>query len=114
MAEVLSVYNPASASVDGTFTLAANTAPWAAGDPVEEPHFYQQLVYGDTEYITQFVTAADAVFFCRKVLLRAAWAGRTRVGDREWGAWKQLPRWRWNASTAGLCLSGCWGLGVMP
>lgn len=55
MAEVLSVYNPSSGGVDGTFTLAPNTVPWAAGDPVEEPHYYQQAVYGDLEYITQFV-----------------------------------------------------------
>ncbi len=55
MAEVLNVYDPATASVDGVFTLAANTVPWAAGDPVEEPHYYQQATYGDTEYITQYV-----------------------------------------------------------
>ena len=54
MAEVLSVLNPA-AGIDGTLTLGANTVNWAAGDPVEEPHYYQQLVGGDTEDITQFV-----------------------------------------------------------
>ena len=55
MAEVLSVYNPATASVDGMFTLAANTVAWASGDAVEEPHFYQQSTYPDLEYITQYV-----------------------------------------------------------
>ena len=55
MAEVLSVYNAATASVDGTMTLAANTVAWAAGDVVEEPHYYQQLVDADTEFITQFL-----------------------------------------------------------
>ncbi len=55
MAEVLNVLNPANATVDGTMTLAPNTVAWAAGDPVEEPHYYQQLVYGDTEYIGQYV-----------------------------------------------------------
>ncbi len=55
MAEVLSVYNPANSAVDGTMTLAPNTVAWAAGDPVEEPHYHQQLVDADTEFISQFV-----------------------------------------------------------
>jgi hypothetical protein len=55
MAEVLSVYNAASGTVDGTMTLGANTAAWASGDTVEEPHFYQQKTFADTEYITQYV-----------------------------------------------------------
>ena len=55
MAEVLSVYNAASGSVDGTMTLGANTAQWASGDTVEEPHYYQQRTFADTEYITQYV-----------------------------------------------------------
>ncbi len=58
MAEVLNVWNPASTAangVDGTMTLAPNTVAWAGGDPVEEPHYHQQLVDADTELITQFV-----------------------------------------------------------
>lgn len=55
MAEVLNVYNPATAQVDGLLTLAPNTVAWAAGDAVEEPHYHQQLVYPDTEFVTQFV-----------------------------------------------------------
>jgi hypothetical protein len=55
MAEVLSVYDAATGQVDGTFTLAANTAAWAAGDTVEEPHYYQQRTSADTEYVTQIV-----------------------------------------------------------
>ena len=55
MAEVLSVYNPANAQVDGTMTLAPNTVAWAAGDALEEPHYHQELVYPDTELVTQFV-----------------------------------------------------------
>jgi hypothetical protein len=55
MAEVLSVYDAANGQVDGTMTLAANTVPWASGDAVEEPHYYQQRTYADTEYVTQFV-----------------------------------------------------------
>jgi hypothetical protein len=55
MAEVLSVYDAATGQVDGMMTLAANTVPWATGDTVEEPHYYQQRTYADTEYITQYV-----------------------------------------------------------
>ena len=55
MAEVLNVLNPSSAAVDGTLTLAPNTVAWATGDAVEEPHYHQQLVDADAEYITQYV-----------------------------------------------------------
>ncbi len=53
MAEVLGVYNTATAAVDGKLLLAANTVPWAAGDPVEEPHYFQQAVGADIEFIGQ-------------------------------------------------------------
>ncbi len=55
MAEVLNVYNPATKLVDGTFQLAANTVPWAAGDAVEEPHYFQQVTAADTEGVVQYV-----------------------------------------------------------
>jgi hypothetical protein len=55
MAEVLSVFDEAAKSVDGQFTLAPNSVAWAAGDAVEEPHFYQEDVAADTEYVGQFV-----------------------------------------------------------
>jgi len=55
MAEVLSVFDAATNKVDGTFTLAANTVPWASGDAVEEPHYYKQLTNADVEQITQYV-----------------------------------------------------------
>ena len=54
-AEVLSVYDSNTKSVDGLLTLAPNTAPWASGDSLEEPHYFQQLTYPDTEFITQYV-----------------------------------------------------------
>lgn len=53
MAEVLSVYNPATKSVDGLFTLAPNTVAWAAGDALEQPHYFQTLIGGDTAYVSQ-------------------------------------------------------------
>ena len=46
MAEVLGVFNATTKSVDGQLTLAANTVPWGANDPVEEPHYYQEHVVG--------------------------------------------------------------------
>jgi hypothetical protein len=55
MAEVLSVYDQAANSVDGQMTLAPNNAAWAAADPVEEPHYYQEYVSADTEYVGQSV-----------------------------------------------------------
>ncbi|MDP9052075.1 MAG: hypothetical protein M3O31_15345 [Acidobacteriota bacterium] len=55
MAEVLSVFNEATKSVDGQMTLAPNNVAWAASDPVEEPHFYQEYVTADTEALGQTV-----------------------------------------------------------
>lgn len=54
MAEVLSVLNPASKSVDGYFQLGANTVAWAAGDALEQPHYFQEDVNGDIEVVMQF------------------------------------------------------------
>jgi hypothetical protein len=54
IAEVLSVYNPASHAIDGTFTLAPNTVAWAPGDTAEEPHYHQQNTSADTELVTQY------------------------------------------------------------
>ncbi len=79
IAEVLNVYNPASASVDGTFTLAANKVAWAAGDPVEEAHYYQQLVYADMEYVTQFVPRPTQYISAGKY-----YAGQLGPGARGW------------------------------
>ncbi len=86
MAEVLNVYNPGTASVDGTFTLAANTVAWAAGDPVEEPHYFQQSTYPDMEYITQYVPrplsfAQSGKFF----------QGMMGPGSRGWAVTNAVP-----------------------
>ena len=53
MAEALSVMDPANKSVDGVMQLAANTVAWAAGDAVEMPHYYQEDISPDTEFVTQ-------------------------------------------------------------
>ncbi|MEZ2347379.1 hypothetical protein [Terriglobus sp. RCC_193] len=55
MAEVLSVMNATTRSVDGTFVLAPNMVSWAAGDPVEEPHFFQMRENSDISYVTQYM-----------------------------------------------------------
>lgn len=55
MAEVLGVYNQTTKKVDGQLTLGANTVPWAPGDAVEEPHYFQEGVAADTEYVGQTV-----------------------------------------------------------
>lgn len=53
MAEVLGVFNATTKSVDGQMTLAANNVQWAANDIVEQPHYYQENVSADTEFVTQ-------------------------------------------------------------
>ena len=55
MAEVLSVYDQGTNSVDGLMTLAPNSVPWASADPVEQPHYYQEYVSADTEFVGQSV-----------------------------------------------------------
>jgi hypothetical protein len=55
MAEVLSVFDQTTKSVDGQMTLAPNNVVWAANDPVEEPHYYQEYVSADMEYVGQTV-----------------------------------------------------------
>ncbi len=55
MAEVLSVFDETTKSVDGQMTLAPNDVMWAASDPVEEPHFYQEYVTADMEALGQTV-----------------------------------------------------------
>jgi lysophospholipase L1-like esterase len=53
MAEVVSVYNPTTKLVDGQMALAPNNVQWAANDAVEEPHYYQQKVAADVEFVGQ-------------------------------------------------------------
>jgi trimeric autotransporter adhesin len=53
MAEVLSVLDPATKSVDGQMTLAPNTVAWAANDAVEQPHYFQEQVSGDLTFVGQ-------------------------------------------------------------
>jgi hypothetical protein len=53
MAEVLSVFDQSTKTVDGEFTLAPNTVAWAASDALEEPHYYEESVTGDIQGIFQ-------------------------------------------------------------
>jgi len=55
MAEVLSVFDSATKSVDGQMTLAPNNVAWATNDTVEQPHYYQEYVGADIEYVGQYV-----------------------------------------------------------
>ncbi|MFC6646186.1 hypothetical protein ACFQBQ_11450 [Granulicella cerasi] len=55
MAEVLSVMNAGTRAIDGAFTLAANTVNWAAGDTVEEPHYFQADVKPSYEVVTRYL-----------------------------------------------------------
>jgi hypothetical protein len=53
MAEVLTVINQATRDVDGTMTLAPNTVNWEANDPVEQPHYFAEKVYGGMMIVSQ-------------------------------------------------------------
>jgi lysophospholipase L1-like esterase len=53
MAEVLTVYNPTTKLIDGQMALAPNTVAWAANDPVEQPHYFQQKVAADVIFVNQ-------------------------------------------------------------
>jgi len=55
MAEVLGVFDAATSRVDGQMTLAPNTVAWAANDPVEEPHYFQEHIAADTTFVSQTV-----------------------------------------------------------
>jgi hypothetical protein len=86
IAEVLSVYNPATHAVDGSFTLAPNTVAWAAGDPVEEPHYYQQNTSADSELIRQYVPRPTQFVGAGKV-----YDGNVTVGLRGWQVINDMP-----------------------
>ncbi len=58
MAEVLGVFDQRTASVDGQLTLAPNNVAWSAGDTLEEPHFYEQAVGADMEFVSQMTPRA--------------------------------------------------------
>ena len=86
MAEVLSVYNTATKQVDGLMTLAPNTVAWAAGDSVEEPHYYQQINYGDLGLVTQ--TVPRVVTF---VSSGRTYGGTVGPGLRGWTVKNEAP-----------------------
>jgi len=67
MAEVLSVYDAATKTVDGTFTLAPNDVAWATGDAIEQPHYYQQRTAADFEEIVQYVPRPTALQSAGKI-----------------------------------------------
>jgi hypothetical protein len=80
MAEVLGVYDAATKLVDGLLTLAPNTAPWATGDALEEPHFPNIYVHADAEQILQNTPrSADDFTYPGKVL-----AGEAGPGTNGW------------------------------
>ena len=110
MAETLAVYNQSTKAVDGQFTLAANTVPWAAGDPVEQPHYFQQNVHADVEAITQYLPRPEG-----GVQAGIAYAGTTGLGLEGWLVANTSPASSYfgNGGThvtpsAGLHVNGIW------
>jgi len=86
MAEVLSVFNTATKSVDGQMSLAPNTVAWATNDVVEQPHYYQEMVDGDTEFVGQTTPRPG-------VILRAGiqYEGNNGPGLQGWGVTNAVP-----------------------
>ena len=86
MAEVLGVFNTATKSVDGQMTLAPNTAAWGQGDTLEEPHYFQESVQADMEFVGQ-TTPRPTVFS------RAGVQYQTNVGPgmRGWSIQNATP-----------------------
>ena len=110
MAEVLGVYNTATKAVDGKMTLAANNVAWAAGDAVEMPHYFQELVMADTEFIQQTTPRPN-----RTVQAGVAYAGGNGPGLNGWVIQNLVPTTNYygNGGThvapgAGLGVSGVW------
>ncbi len=95
MAEVLSVFDQAAKSVDGQMTLAPNNVAWAANDPVEEPHYYQESVTADVGVRWTIGAAAIRRNTGWNAVSAKQRAGVDRVVDCECGPIVELPGlWR--------------------
>ena len=110
MAEAVSVFNASTKAVDGQFTLAANTVNWAAGDAVEEPHYFQQNVHPDIEQITQYLPRAQ-----QEVQGGIQYNGLTDTGVEGWFINNNTPNSAYYGNggthrvpTYGLNISGSW------
>jgi len=86
IAEVLGVLNPATRVVDGYMHLAANTVPWASGDSVEEPHYYQEDINADSERITQYTPHPLGTNRAGLTFI-----GNVGAGQRGWSIWNATP-----------------------
>jgi lysophospholipase L1-like esterase len=86
MAEVLSVYNASTKSVDGQMTLAPNNVAWSPNDSVEQPHYYQEMLAADITYVGQ-TTPRPTTY------LRAGvqYEGNTGPGVRGWSIANATP-----------------------
>jgi hypothetical protein len=58
-AEVLSVYNQDTKSVDGTLALEPNSVDWRAGDMVEEPHWHAPAVNDSHDTVLTYTPQAQ-------------------------------------------------------
>ena len=86
MAEVLGVLNPATKAIDGQMILAPNTVAWAQNDQVEEPHYFQELVYADMEAVSE-VTPRPTV----PPRAGIAYQNNNGPGMRGWSVINQAP-----------------------
>jgi len=86
IAEVLSVYDTATQSVDGVLKLAPNTVNWAQNDVVEEPHFYKQWISGDQMVVSQTIPRGEQYQSTGVI-----YQGNAGPGLRGWEIYNQVP-----------------------
>ena len=86
MAEVLQVYNPVTRAIDGQMKLAANTVNWAAGDALEQPHYFQEKVSADLELVTQYTPRPVA-----QQQAGISYQGNNGPGLRGWAIFNTTP-----------------------
>ncbi|WP_157178209.1 hypothetical protein [Terriglobus roseus] len=110
MVEVVGVVNASTTQVDGTLKLAPNNVAWAAGDPVEEPHFYAQRISGDTTYLTQYMPRGSKALGAGIVF-----NGTTGLGVTGWTVQNNAPASQYYgnggthvAPTVGMSVKGPW------
>ena len=79
-AEVLTVYNPATKSVDGTVTLASNAVPWAYNDHVTMPVYVSNAMEPTHDYFQWYTPSSGAQGWPHPV-----YAGRVTGNLTGWG-----------------------------
>jgi len=86
MAEVLSVLDATTKTVDGAMTLAPNKVAFATGDALEQPHFFQESVRNDVTYVSQVTPRSTSA-----VASGIYYQGNNGPGVQGWSIQNQSP-----------------------